>query len=146
MTDLAKARELAQKLGYISPGLDVICSANTSPERLGELRAMGFNPIFDDAKHAVDFGVKLAESDPSGFRSWLTDRLQHTQVYAQASSTSLGRPPTMIEPLRRRTSRPAPRSRSTDTRETPPLISSLSSCLEPISGRRRRCSPSATCR
>jgi hypothetical protein len=98
MTDLAKARELAQKLGYISPGLDVICSANTSPERLGELRAMGFNPIFDDAKHAVDFGVKLAESDPSGFRSWLTDWLQHTPVYAQASSTSLGRPPTMIEP------------------------------------------------
>jgi hypothetical protein len=68
--DLGKARELAEQLGYVPQmGVDILVSDHTPPERLAQLRANGFNPLFEgrvEAKIVIDPKTGLHEYHDAG--------------------------------------------------------------------------------
>jgi hypothetical protein len=102
------SRDLAIKAGYLNanggPGprlegptdRDVLCLTTTPPERLAELRAQGYRPIFDDPFGLEGDPVGRIQVNPeTGMREYIPGRASY--VVAAASSTS-GSPPSVIEP------------------------------------------------
>jgi hypothetical protein len=93
------SRDLAIKAGYLNEagthGRDALCLTTTPPERLAELRAQGFNPVFDDPFNLEGQSVARIVTDPdTGVRSYIAAREPY--VYAAASSVT-GSPPSIME-------------------------------------------------
>jgi hypothetical protein len=108
MVDLVEGRRLAIKLGFLNadgtpgwrsqPGIgpDVLCLYNTPQARLDELRAQGFNPVFDPVLSGGPTDARIVTDPTTGRREYIAAR--ESYVYAAAASSSpVGSPPVIME-------------------------------------------------
>jgi hypothetical protein len=102
MTDPAKARDLARKLGYIPQDQrpEVIVSAKTPQARLDELIAAGYQPVTDDK---LSRALGEIPTVPKITRDPDTGQVVYSGALPQAAATfgitggSAGSPPAVIE-------------------------------------------------
>jgi hypothetical protein len=104
--DLDQARKLAERLGYVPQmGPDILVSDSISAERLAELRAKGFNPLFEaqvEAKIVTDPSTGLREYQDGGRSGEFTrtpPSLAGSLSITPVGSRHVG-PPTVIEASR----------------------------------------------